>query len=331
MRVRAIGFGENTSAFNHWVYLLVKTTGAALKALFALVLFVGLPAISVAQQEQQTTLAYHPHLANPAYGLNGPVVAIDEAHSNFHTLGGRYAPFGALASADGYRVERSTVPFSPESLRGIDVLVIANALPPKRNMPAFSPDEIEAVKQWVAAGSSLLLIADHAPFGTAAAPLAAAFGVEMGRGFVVATQNGQATANIRYSGKDLGIHPIINGRYPKEHIRAVTAFTGQSLAGPPSATSILIIPAGALEVEHDSDIDSLARGGSAPAQKAGGRSQLLALPFGKGRLVVSGEAAMFTAQRLGRNPVRSMDMGLMVDDDRQFALNVLHWLSRLVG
>src|SRR5262245_61277409 len=41
-----------------------------------------------------------------------------------------------------------------------------------------APAEIERLKAWVEAGGALFLIADHAPFGSAAHGLAAAFGVE---------------------------------------------------------------------------------------------------------------------------------------------------------
>jgi hypothetical protein len=64
-----------------------------------------------------------------------------------------------------------------------------------------------------------------------------------------------------------------------------------------------------------------------PARSAGGRAQALAMPFGKGRVVIAGEAAMFTEQiisGLGR-------VGLRDHDDQQFALNAMHWLSRLIG
>jgi hypothetical protein len=64
----------------------------------------------------------------PAYRRNGPVVAIDEAHSNFHTAGGQYRPFADLLTNDGYTVRASTTKFDKGAFAGIDVLVIANAL-----------------------------------------------------------------------------------------------------------------------------------------------------------------------------------------------------------
>jgi len=54
--------------------------------------------------------------------------------------------------------------------------------------------------------------------------------------------------------------------------------------------------------------------------------------FGKGRVVVLGEAALLTAQIVTSpdgNPQTQRKFGMNApgNDDRQFALNVLHWLS----
>ncbi|HEX8246526.1 MAG TPA: hypothetical protein VF541_23680, partial [Longimicrobium sp.] len=64
---------------------------------------------------------------------------------------------------------------------------------------------------------------------------------------------------------------------------------------------------------------------------AAGRAQGVAMAFGAGRVVVLGEAAMLSAQVAtlpGREPMR-MGMNVPGSDDQQFALNVMHWLSRL--
>jgi hypothetical protein len=57
--------------------------------------------------------------------------------------------------------------------------------------------------------------------------------------------------------------------------------------------------------------------------------------FGKGRVVVLGEAALLSAQIATSpdgNPQRQKKFGMDApgNDDRQFALNVLHWLSGLM-
>ncbi|HWE39171.1 MAG TPA: DUF4350 domain-containing protein, partial [Isosphaeraceae bacterium] len=121
-------------------------------------------------------------VARPAYDSRHPKVLFDEAHHNFHTAGGRYKPFAELISSDGYQVTPNRAKFTAESLRGCDVLVIANALGaesmghPDAGKPAFTGDECRAVRDWVEAGGSLLLITDHEPMGPAAADLGKQFG-----------------------------------------------------------------------------------------------------------------------------------------------------------
>lgn len=58
---------------------------------------------------------------------------------------------------------------------------------------------------------------------------------------------------------------------------------------------------------------------------AAGRSQGLALRFGKGRVVVLGEASMLSAQLDAQG--RPFGMNRAGIDNRQLALNILHWLS----
>src|SRR5689334_22901279 len=69
-------------------------------------------------------------VAHPAFPQkDGPVVAIDSGHSNFHTIDGRYQPFASVLRNDGFRVVDSKSPFTADSLSGFKVLVISNALP----------------------------------------------------------------------------------------------------------------------------------------------------------------------------------------------------------
>ena len=288
-----------------------------------------LPAIACGQRQQQQQHAdtsFSPRIAHPAYTANGPIVAIDQAHDNFHTLAGKYAPLGKLLAADGYRVRPFTDGFSTQTLPSVNVLVIANAQAAMRGASAFTPDEIAAVRQWVLSGGSLLLIADHAPFGTAAFQLAKTFGVDMGTGYAVAYQNGKATANIDYRKSQLGAHPIMNGRDPSERVKEVKSFTGQSLGIPPGATGLLILPPDAVGVPSADAVVALQRGTSTGGVHIGGRAQAVALNFGRGRVVIAGEAAMFTEQVFPWGE----RVGLGNEDDEQFALNVMHWLSRLI-
>ena len=144
--------------------------------------------------QQVADTAFAPPITTPAFAANaGPVVAVDEAHHNFHTSTGRYQPFADLVRRDGFRVRASVAPFTPEALRDVRILVIANALHERNRedwtLPtpsAFTADEIAIVRTWVAGGGSLLLIADHMPMAGAAEGLGAAFGITWHNGFAMA-------------------------------------------------------------------------------------------------------------------------------------------------
>ena len=62
---------------------------------------------------------------------------------------------------------------------------------------------------------------------------------------------------------------------------------------------------------------------------AAGRAQGLAFTLGKGRVVVLGEAAELSAQVVG---LEGEKFGMNVPglDNRQMALNIMHWLSGLL-
>ena len=284
-------------------------------------------AVSGVNAQQMADPEFNTSVADPAYSRSGPRVMFDEAHHNFHTMDGRYQPFANLLLNDGYRVIRNRVPFTKMSLKDYKVLVIANALGAEEmddtgaDNPAFTEAEIEAVHDWVRSGGSLLLIADHAPFGGAAESLGKRFGVEMSKGFTLDRAN-SAEGNpslIVYSRENhlLLEHPITAGRSDAEKINKVMSFTGQSLVGPKGSYSILKLADTAQDTPDRSATTFVS---------AAGRAQALAFKFGKGRVVVQGEAAMLSAQIAGPNKFK-MGMNVPGTDNKQYALNVLHWLS----
>ncbi len=61
---------------------------------------------------------------------------------------------------------------------------------------------------------------------------------------------------------------------------------------------------------------------------AGGRSQGIAFIHGKGRVVVLGEAGALSAQFMQGNI--PFGMNAEGNDNRQLALNIMHWLSGLI-
>jgi hypothetical protein len=305
-------------------------------------------AAPVRAQQQIVDPDFKAVVERPAYTRNGPTVAIDEAHSNFHTAGGQYKPFADLLRSDGYTVKASTRKFEKGAFAGVDVLVIANALggdPSSRGLPAFTDQECDVLLNWVRQGGSLLLIADHAPFGAAAENLGKGLGVAMGKGWAFDRGSaGGITTQLVFSRENglLGAHPILIGRNSSEGVKSVRTFTGQSLGVPDRAVPLLKLSDTAREAPNTSDLDAenaAARNTGAVPEAAGsrshsvaGRAQGIAMKFGKGRVVILGEAGLFSAQIVRFADGREMKFGLNVagNDNRQFALNVLHWLSKLL-
>jgi len=286
---------------------------------------------------QQADRSFDARVALPAYSSRHPVVLFDQAHYNAHGLNGTFAPFAGLLRSDGYQLRKGNGRFTPASLAGVDVLVIVNAAGgsnPKlfgfnlvplrkgnREAPAFTADEIQTVRRWVEGGGSLLFVADHYPFGSAASGLASAFGVTMHCGFAEA----RAYADPRDSGSIaftranalLPASVIAGGRGPSERIERVLTFTGQSFDAPDGIPLLALPPAAVEFVPPAPDFKKQPAG---PLQGA-------ALTFGRGRVVVLGEAAMLTAQV---DQGQRFGMNMPGIDNRQFALNVMHWLSRLL-
>jgi hypothetical protein len=285
------------------------------------------PLVSEAQQVADTL--YSPLIEHPAYKSGqGSVVLLDEAHNNFHTLGGRFKPFANILGKDGYAVLSSSTPFTTEALGKGKILVIANALHASNreqwNLPtpsAFTDEEIDNVNKWVKDGGSLFLIADHMPFPGAAEKLAASFGFKFYNGFAV--QNGGK--DIFTIGKGLMPSTLTKGRSEKEIVTSLQTFGGQAFEIPQGAMPIIILsedfkvkmPQAAWQFSKETetvDGEGLAQGAY--------------MNYGKGKLVIFGEAAMFTAQLHGNSK-----MGMNVksaSQNAQFLLNTIHWLDGII-
>jgi len=294
----------------------------------ALVGLLSLPATSLAQQSADPN--FNVRVDQPAYTKNFPRVLFDEAHNNFHTVGGRYKPFADLIFSDGYQVNVNRKHFSKESLSTFKVLVIANALGAEdldedgAEQPAFAEEEVNAVHDWVRGGGSLLLIADHAPFGAAAENLAKRFGVSMSKGYVTDPESTDPDAPGRLifsrENKLLLDHPITAGRNDGERINRVITFTGQALKGPQGAVEFLKLGATANDRPNRTATENVS---------VAGQAQGLAFKFGKGRVVVMGEAAVLSAQLAGPQRI-AMGMNVPGSDNKQLALNIMRWLSGLL-
>ena len=263
----------------------------------------------------------------------GPEVGIDAAHVNFHTMEGRYASFADLLERDGYRVRSSGAAFTADVLERVDILVVANAMHPQSeggfaplpNLSAFAEAEILALERWVAAGGSLLLIADHMPIAGHTEDLAAAFGIRFHNGFVLGA-DGDGSITFRRSDGTLAPGDVVDGRDGSERVDSVTAFTGQAFRLDPAVDGepLLIIPEGYTlflpsEAWEFSD--------STPRIPAAYLLQGALVRHGRGKVAVFGEAAMFSAQLSGPGQ-RPMGMNHpSAAQNYRFALNVMRWLA----
>jgi hypothetical protein len=271
-------------------------------------------------------------------------VMLDEAHHNIMaTASGGYRPLVHLLTDAGFEVTANTLPFGPDRLATTDIVVVANpngaderAPVDKRAASAFTDPEVEAVEEWVNGGGGLLLVTDHYPTGVAARSLAERFGVKLSGGWTDDPAHRWALPGydhvfgyLVFSLENglLADHPITRGYDEWEKIEGVSTITGGSMEGPAGSVSLLRLSPTAVDW-----IPSSTRAPSNTAPRAqvrdfnpcpscdqvssAGRSQGIAFVFGRGRVVVIGE------------------MGALVDysvpgmQNRQFALNIVRWLSR---
>jgi len=277
--------------------------------------------------QQQADVIEIPDFKNPKFTIGkGPKVFIDQTHNNFHTMSGRFKPFADLIAKDGYQVD-SLTNFS--QLETNDVLVISNALNHKNignwQRPiysAFSENDIQKIKDWVSNGGSLLLIADHMPMAGAVNTLAQAFGFEFCDGFAFLKKEKQNLPDV---------FSIENKRYLSNEIISknidnITTFTGSSFSIPEKAIGILkftkedycLAPEIAWRFNKTTKKSSLAN-----------KYQGAVLNFGKGKIAVFGEAAMFTAQTITNNS-GTFKFGFhapQAPNNIQFIRDILYWLS----
>jgi hypothetical protein len=279
---------------------------------------------------------YQPPLLRPTYEAGkGPRVAIDEAHHNTHTADGSYKPFAELLRRDGYRVSGFRQALSAESLKGVDILVIANALhernvedwsPP--NLSAFTREEIADVHAWVEKGGSLFLIADHQPFPAAVRELALAFAVEFSNGYARAGHWQRGKPDTFERGTGLPKNVVTRGRTEHEKVTRVATFTGSAFRPPQGATAILVFGAGSDSREKKD------RGRGKPDTRKvsiEGWCQGAVMSVGRGRVAVFGEAAMFTVQLGGSDGPPVGMHAPAAEQNHQLLLNIMHWLSRAKG
>lgn len=296
-----------------------------------IILFIvlNLPNLLLSQQIADTT--YNPTIPNPEYKIaEGPIVYIDEGHFNFHTKNETYQAFTQLLERDGYNVQSYNGRFEIQKLQNSKILVIANALNKKNKNPeswslpipsAFTDREIDILENWVKDGGSLFLIADHMPWPGASETLANKFGFKFYNGFNISVAS---PAYFQRVTKTLLDNPITNGRNENEKVKKIPVSEGQAFKIPDDATPILVFDRRSLilmcetawQFNSDTKIINI-EGWSQGAYKK----------HGKGRIVVFGEASLFSAQLQGPEK-RKMGMNREdAKDNHKLLLNIIHWLD----
>jgi hypothetical protein len=187
------------------------------------------------------------------------------------------------------------------------VLVMANAVAP------LPTEEVAAVRDWVAGGGSLFLIADHPPFDVAATDLGKVFGVRFSSGVARDPNDSSGRLLFRRADGTLIDHAITKG------INEVATFTGTSFQVERLSQPLLVF---------GSDVYSFNKQNDPNPVSLQDHAQGAVIEFGMGRIAVFGEAAMFSAQITGpdRHPI-GMNAPI-AKQNAQFLLNVMHWLAR---
>lgn len=275
--------------------------------------------------------AFHPRVTHPAYPRDqGPRVLIDEGHHNLHSLLGFYASFGELLRADGYQVTALGEPITLAAIERADVVVISNALPAASAEAAdtlgsaFTSAELDALLQWIRDGGALLLFVDHRPYPRAAAELGRRLGLQMLNGYALDYDVWDPIVFSRARGT-LTSNPITDGRSAAERVDSIATFYGHAMR--PERPGIIPIMTFGPEIESMQPTGLWEIGDDTPRVGVSGWLQGAALRFGRGRVVVYGEAGMAVAQRVGpRAEPRGMNAPVAAQNAR-LLLNTLHWLT----
>ena len=288
-----------------------------------------------AQERQQADTGFVFENANPAWPRGqGPLMVFSGENSEFVQLG-MSAPLASLAQGDGFQTRIDKDKIGPELLKGAKILVLINAFVPEfRNFPAmdppsaFSDAEIDAVRQWISEGGSLLVLADHAPFGGGASRLAEAFGFTFLNGHLLEKRTADAGivhVEIAYSRESglIGDHPVTRGGLGRKPIDHFYTFGGQPFIPPDDAATLLRVPEGWQIVFSYRIARELQ---TAPSIDASGMAQGAVLEYGKGRIAVFGETSCFSAQTIDGEEKVGFNAPEGADNP-EFILSVLRWLA----
>jgi hypothetical protein len=289
--------------------------------------------VKIPPQRYRADLTFHPRVEVPAFTKDYPRLCFDEGHHNLAVKDGFYEPVLELLKSDGYQVIHTTKPFVESTLKDCDLVyssaVLGDADYQNKKLAkrsAFSDEEIGALDHWVRKGGGLLLAADHRPMANAFEKLLIKFGM------VGSIVNVRDPKNALEAFPEEGIFsipetqmnsesPIVRGRKESERLKKVFFFYGEGLAAPAGSDLFLKFSPEAKigGTEEDAAISAY----DFPAAA-------VALKLGKGRLVVLGDGTFFTS-KYDLDLEEPTGINRPGSDNVQMALNVFHWLSKLIN
>lgn len=296
----------------------MRTIVAPSLILFAIVIVSGTPL----EAQQVIDTAFRAPVGKPAFTLGtGPVVLIDQGHFNA-VDSTRYRPAMDLLRRDGYVVERLMGPVTRDALARARILVsfmygssaraaiarLRQQNPGLTNISAFNDTEIAIIRDWIETGGSFLFAVDHQPAPLAVDALTRSLGLQFLNG--IAFIDPSARLTFRRADSTLSDHSITQG------IEQVATFGGSAFRLERQGEPLLVLGAG-VRMYFASDSSEI---------PVSGWLQGAALTIGKGRLVVFGEAGMFTAEL--NAPGNPMGMNAAIArQNPQFLLNAVRWLA----
>ncbi|WP_370088990.1 hypothetical protein [Ekhidna sp.] len=272
------------------------------------------------------------NVGNPFFkdGL-APKVLIDEAHNNLHKKETGLHAFTRMMEDDGARVYANDTSFSSVLLKGYDILIIANALHDsnvgnwQNPCPsAFTKEEIRAVEQFVKNGGSLLLVADHMPYGGAAQDLGKAFGVKWNNGFAIRQGQHWPPSEFDRSNNTILDSPVtMDGDFTRR-ISHIASFSGSVFKLPKKSQPFMVYDDSHMILMPDVAWQFSKK---TKRENSEGWVQGACLEYGNGKIVLLGEAAMITAQ-LGDNDHKvGMNNQEDAPENAQLALNIFRYLA----
>lgn len=321
---------DSRPIYSNMMKLLLSTIFLKSAPFSLLILFALWANVGVGQQVSDENFSYP--IIDPKYSLgNGPLILFDEAHNNASTLKGAYSAFRKLLTADGYTVVASKEKVTSQVLKKARVYVTVNAMYDLEdwNLPArsaFSRQEIKDLSDWVANGGSLFLVTDHMPCGGSVSELAERFGINILNGFAI-RRDGLPEV---FSKKKKTLLPSEITAHPGMEIDSVMCWGGTGFIVPSHAKAITVLGEN-YRIYLPSDVSQIKRrvADTVPYISGMGLVNGAYLKFGKGRIVMFGDGAPFSAQLQG---IKSEKRGMnhpSAGQNAQFLLNIIHWLDKI--